>query len=228
MNGKVHDLDKQDKEVLGGSHDRTGGSRDRTGDRPNMTADGSHDRTNTTGGSHDRENTTAGGDLILPEVDSRARDDDDSFNVSEASEDTTLTEDSIFSEDFGEQSPTISSPSLKINDRSVSDSVMISRPMTLTPKRMAHHYDTISIKDLTESPQRYKQNFSPHHSKSVSPPHNLDEDRVSFQPPNSPLLVAMRTAVDSLNQYEDFDIVEEIGAGFYADVFKVISVVYIN
>lgn len=39
--------------------------------------------------------------------------------------------------------------------------------------------------------------------------------------PSSPLLVAMRDAVDSLNKYEDFKILEKIGAGFFAEVYKV-------
>lgn len=39
--------------------------------------------------------------------------------------------------------------------------------------------------------------------------------------PTSPLLIAMRSAVDSLNKYEDFKILEMIGVGFFAEVFKV-------
>ena len=40
-------------------------------------------------------------------------------------------------------------------------------------------------------------------------------------PPSSPMLMALRDAVSSLNRIEDFDIIEEIGEGFYAKVYKV-------
>ena len=45
-------------------------------------------------------------------------------------------------------------------------------------------------------------------------------------PPSSPLLAAMREAVDSINQYEDFEIFEQIGAGFFAEVYKVCGAVH--
>ena len=40
-------------------------------------------------------------------------------------------------------------------------------------------------------------------------------------PPSSPMLTALRDAVSSLNRFEDFEIIEKIGEGFYAKVYKV-------
>ena len=39
--------------------------------------------------------------------------------------------------------------------------------------------------------------------------------------PSSPMLNALRQAVDSVCNKEDFEELEKIGAGFFADVFKV-------
>ena len=55
----------------------------------------------------------------------------------------------------------------------------------------------------------------------VSPVRDLVDDNVRRHTPSSPLLTAVREAVDSINQYEDFEILEKIGAGFFADVYKV-------
>ena len=44
-------------------------------------------------------------------------------------------------------------------------------------------------------------------------------------PPSSPMLTAVRDAVSSLNRMEDFEIIEEIGEGFYAKVYKVTDTV---
>lgn len=55
----------------------------------------------------------------------------------------------------------------------------------------------------------------------ASPVRELAEEEWRQQTPNSPLLTAMREAVDSINQYDDFEILEKIGAGFFAEVFKV-------
>jgi len=41
-------------------------------------------------------------------------------------------------------------------------------------------------------------------------------------PPSSPMITALRDAVSSLNRMEDFEIIESIGEGFYAKVYKVI------
>ena len=49
----------------------------------------------------------------------------------------------------------------------------------------------------------------------------MEEEWRYHHAPSSPLLTAMREAVDSINQYEDFEILEKIGAGFFADVYKV-------
>ena len=57
---------------------------------------------------------------------------------------------------------------------------------------------------------------------SASPIKDLvEEEWRHHHAPSSPLLTAVREAVDSINQYEDFEILEKIGAGFFADVFKV-------
>lgn len=40
--------------------------------------------------------------------------------------------------------------------------------------------------------------------------------------PSSPLLSALREAVDSLTNMEDFEQLGLIGAGFFAEVYKVI------
>lgn len=45
-------------------------------------------------------------------------------------------------------------------------------------------------------------------------------------PPSSPMLTALRDAVSSLNRMEDFEIIQPIGEGFYAKVYKVISYIY--
>lgn len=50
----------------------------------------------------------------------------------------------------------------------------------------------------------------------------------SFSSPNinvrmSPLLSALRDAVSSVHNLEDYEIVEKIGAGFFAEVYKVSS-----
>ena len=47
--------------------------------------------------------------------------------------------------------------------------------------------------------------------ESVSPVHR----------PSSPLLNALREAVDSVSNMDDFDIIEKIGSGFFAEVLKV-------
>ena len=56
----------------------------------------------------------------------------------------------------------------------------------------------------------------------ASPVRDLVEEDSRYHAPSSPLLTAMREAVDSLNQYDDFEILEKVGAGFFADVYKVL------
>ena len=43
----------------------------------------------------------------------------------------------------------------------------------------------------------------------------------STAPPLSPLCAALKDAVSSVNRMEDFEIIDEIGEGFYAKVYKV-------
>ena len=45
----------------------------------------------------------------------------------------------------------------------------------------------------------------------------------ALQRPSSPLLNALREAVESVSNMEDFEKLEQIGAGFFAEVFKVSS-----
>ena len=123
----------------------------------------------------------------------------------------------------------VGSPVFKIDE--AFDHRNKSRPITLQRIRNEER-DCISIQELAESPQRFgtgvgpgtprDDTISPKSRLSVTSSHDsVDGEHMIFQPPSSPLLVAMRTAVDSLNQFDDFDVIEEIGSGFFADVFKV-------
>ena len=85
-----------------------------------------------------------------------------------------------------------------------------------------------SVLELSESPKRlgqmrgYDHRFQdPHGRLSASPPPGSGDEDFMYRCPSSPLLVAVRSAVDSLSQYDDFDVIEKIGSGFYAEVFKV-------
>lgn len=107
-----------------------------------------------------------------------------------------------------------------------------SRPINLQ-RVQSEDRDCISIKEMSESPHRLGEVHYIH--KASPPPSKLSAtlsvdstDGMAFFPPSSPLLVAMRNAVDSLNQYEDFEILEEIGAGFFAQVFKVRPLCFSN
>ena len=89
-----------------------------------------------------------------------------------------------------------------------------------------------SILELSESPKRVSQiknnerRYSDAHGRlSTTPPPGLVDEEFAYKCPSSPLLVAVRTAVDSLSQYNDFDILEKIGSGFYAEVHKVRGIV---
>ena len=130
--------------------------------------------------------------------------------------------------------PSQESPTLKIEDCS---SVM--NPQTISwTDHTKYSSSTIEILDpcriseLSQSPEhlgrqcfhgdavdrRRLLSVSPSHSERETSP---DEGITIHNCPSSPLLVAMRNAVDSLNKYEDFKILEKIGAGFFAEVFKV-------
>lgn len=69
----------------------------------------------------------------------------------------------------------------------------------------------VEVPDLSTSPYRIGASFKLRDNTDIS----------VIKSPSSPMLTAMREAVDSITQYEDFEVVEKIGAGFYADVFKV-------
>ena len=73
------------------------------------------------------------------------------------------------------------------------------------------------VSDLSQSPQRYSGGSGFLLSSGPNSPDIMS----TLQCPSSPLLTAVRSAVDSLSQYEDFEIREKIGAGFFAEVFKV-------
>ena len=92
-------------------------------------------------------------------------------------------------------------------------------------------FSPINITDLSSSPQHFRRFGSRENGLEKS----SSLDRLSVSPvskefvdeesghvsPKSPLLSAMREAVDSLSQYQDFEVLEKIGAGFFAEVFKV-------
>ncbi len=75
------------------------------------------------------------------------------------------------------------------------------------------------INQLSQSPRHSHYRSNSNDQSDCFPPHS------PLEMPSSPLLVAMRDAVDSLNKYEDFKILEKIGAGFFAEVYKVSSFV---
>lgn len=86
---------------------------------------------------------------------------------------------------------------------------------------------------LAHSPQSFRRVWTDGDKQdpapSISPVRDLlEEEWHHYHTPSSPLLTAMREAVDSINQYEDFEILEEIGAGFFADVFKVRVHMYVD
>lgn len=99
------------------------------------------------------------------------------------------------------------SPTLKIEDCS---SVLSQAQEDSEP------FSPSFVSDLSQSPQRYSGS-----GFLLSSGPNSPDIMSTLQCPSSPLLTAVRSAVDSLSQYEDFEIREKIGAGFFAEVFKV-------
>ena len=90
---------------------------------------------------------------------------------------------------------------------------------TITPSS-----SPLPITEINQSPNRFRRVWVDGEECTIphaSPARDLAEEEWRLQTPNSPLLTAMREAVDSINQYEDFEILEKIGAGFFAEVFKV-------
>ncbi len=98
----------------------------------------------------------------------------------------------------------------------------------------ANPFSPLGIAELVSSPQHYGGPGTRERERSIEKSGSLD--RLSVSPagrdsggedegihisPSSPLLTAVREAVDSLSQYQDFEILEKIGAGFFAEVFKV-------
>lgn len=103
----------------------------------------------------------------------------------------------------------------------------LSHTVTATTTHHEHnrHSSPIHIRDSSLSPQRFRRVWTDGDERekaSGSPVRDLMEEEWRYHhAPSSPLLTAMREAVDSINQYEDFEILEKIGAGFFADVYKV-------
>ena len=55
----------------------------------------------------------------------------------------------------------------------------------------------------------------------LAPPLSLSPDAGSpIHRPNSPLLSALREAVESVSNMDDFEQIEKIGSGFFAEVYK--------
>lgn len=89
-----------------------------------------------------------------------------------------------------------------------------------------HSSSPITITEISHSPHRIRGVWMggvDGEQGGVARRSPIHEEEWRHNTPNSPLLTAMREAVDSINQYEDFEILEKIGAGFYAEVFKVIT-----
>ena len=122
------------------------------------------------------------------------------------------------------------SPTFKIEDYTPTD---FSRATVLAMHPNLQN-DFIPIAELSESPKRYRNTSDlaakdgdsylttvPLDALQINTSIMAEEHDYAMNLPSSPLLVAVKSAVDSLNQYEDFDILEQIGVGFFAEVFKV-------
>ena len=132
-------------------------------------------------------------------------------------------------------SPTVPEKKKEKQRMTEEDSISIPQSIPEATKPIAYkthseptnHVHT-SILELSESPKRvsqiknHKYIYSDSRSRlSATPPPGSGDEDLAYKCPSSPLLVAVRTAVDSLSQYNDFEILEKIGSGFYAEVFKV-------
>ena len=115
--------------------------------------------------------------------------------------------------------------------------INVSKSITCHTASKPTHMSTQSVFELSESPKRfglpskgYDHMYFDRGRLSASPPPGSSDEEFAYRCPSSPLLVAVRNAVDSLSQYNDFEILEQIGSGFYAEVFKVrldvLSIIY--
>ena len=121
-------------------------------------------------------------------------------------------------------------PKLTLEEVGKAQPIPISSKPTAHKTRSEPTHAHTSILELSESPKRVSQirnherRYSDAHGRlSATPPPGLGDEEFAYKCPSSPLLVAVRTAVDSLSQYNDFDVLEKIGSGFYAEVYKVRS-----
>ena len=144
------------------------------------------------------------------------------------------------SDHLDNSSSPLNSPTFKIEDyssRNHGAAQKKSMPISVAQSRRKK-IDFVAISELSQSPKHYGLRRSQHveeetdesqHSPSLNGGTNVSlmtlrngsNESLIFNHPSSPLLMAVKKAVDSLNQYEDFEIIEEIGSGYFADVFKV-------
>lgn len=100
----------------------------------------------------------------------------------------------------------LDSPTFKIEDSSPEE------------QRNYSPFSPTLVTNFSESPYHVSPARRIH---SLSPARDWSDEELHLRSPSSPLLTAVREAVDSISQYEDFEILEKIGAGFFAEVFKV-------
>jgi len=118
-------------------------------------------------------------------------------------------------------------------DKGVLSPQKTSTPIPLIGPSKRKQFDMVSISELSESPRRYglhrgsrlveedeevdaDTRRSPSSSSSMNNSFlglRGSDDNMTLNPPSSPLLMAVKRAVDSLNQYEDFEIIEGGGEG---------------
>ena len=107
-------------------------------------------------------------------------------------------------------------------------SLKATKPIVCHTASTPINHVTTPVLELSRSPKRVgltrsydRVYYDVHGRLSATPPPGSGDEEFLYKCPSSPLLVAVRTAVDSLSQYQDFEIMEKIGSGFYAEVFKV-------